>query len=233
MYEYFWRKCLMITNKTNIQYYCKKCKEPIGWKSALYGTGLCMSCARIKQLKNPKNHPMYKHGETLKKHYCKDCNRLLINYKSKRCKSCASKHSHKIGMYKLNWNTIKGLPICLDCDKVLKNYNSKRCPSHAKGGTGIPYENAEYPKEFNTKLRNKIRDRDKHKCQCCYKTEKQEIRNLKRRLHIHHIDYNKYNCIDKNLITVCFKCNIRANYNKDYWYAFYNYILEEQFKDNI
>jgi len=31
---------------------------------------------------------------------------------------------------------------------------------------------------------------------------------------VHHIDYNKENCEDKNLITLCRSCNFKVNYNR-------------------
>jgi len=42
--------------------------------------------------------------------------------------------------------------------------------------------------------------------------------------HIHHIDYNKFNCESSNLITLCLKCHLSTNGNRDYWYAYFRYI---------
>ena len=51
-------------------------------------------------------------------------------------------------------------------------------------------------------------------------------------LHIHHIDYNKENCQESNLITTCNQCNIKANYNRTYWKNFYSTkILKEKEKE--
>ena len=47
------------------------------------------------------------------------------------------------------------------------------------------------------------------------------------KLHIHHIDYCKNNCKRGNLITLCKKCNTKANYNRDYWYAYFKKIIGE------
>jgi len=41
------------------------------------------------------------------------------------------------------------------------------------------------------------------------------------------IDYDKTNCNEKNLISLCGLCNRKANYNRDYWFAYYSYIIEE------
>jgi len=68
----------------------------------------------------------------------------------------------------------------------------------------VPFEvNKEYPTEFTTKLRNQIKQRDNFTCQECNKIESQ----LKYKLHVHHIDYNKKNNKPENLITLCKSCH--------------------------
>ena len=65
-----------------------------------------------------------------------------------------------------------------------------------------------------------IMERDGHKCKnplCNGNSE---------RLCRHHIDYNKKNCHPKNLITICFSCNARANFDRDFWEQFYKKINE-------
>lgn len=78
--------------------------------------------------------------------------------------------------------------------------------------------NAPYPIEFNDNLKEQIRKRDKYKCQLCGKKGN----------HVHHIDYDKNNCIKSNLINTCMKCNCRVNGNRDYWYAYFTYKMEER-----
>jgi 5-methylcytosine-specific restriction endonuclease McrA len=41
------------------------------------------------------------------------------------------------------------------------------------------------------------------------------------RLTAHHIDYDKKNCDQQNLITLCSACNSKANFNRPYWQDFY------------
>lgn len=78
-----------------------------------------------------------------------------------------------------------------------------------------------YPFEFNRKLKNQIKSRDNHKCQNpgCWKTTEC--------IHIHHIDYNKNNCCNNNLITICLSCNARANKNHEEWKQLYQKIIME------
>jgi len=127
---------------------------------------------------------------------------------------------------------------CKDCKKLIKNIYAKRCQSCSKkelykditknplyidGRSYIPY-----PKEFSKALRKKILKRDKYKCKKCGMINKKHLKKYKRNLHIHHIDYDKTNCKENNLITLCFDCNIRVNFNRDYWFAYFTYIMENK-----
>jgi len=76
---------------------------------------------------------------------------------------------------------------------------------------------SKYPKEFNIILKHKIRRRDNFKCVECGWTEKQ----LNRHLDIHHIDYNKKNNNEDNLISLCHSCHIQTNWDRDDWTNYY------------
>ncbi|KKM18630.1 hypothetical protein LCGC14_1663750 [marine sediment metagenome] len=78
-----------------------------------------------------------------------------------------------------------------------------------------------YPLEFNDKLKEQIRKRDNYECQCCNITEEEHLIVYGQVLSIHHIDYDKLNCKEENLIALCNQCNLRANYNRDYWKKYY------------
>jgi len=85
-----------------------------------------------------------------------------------------------------------------------------------------------YPSDFNNILKRCIRKRDNYTCQKCYKTQKQELITINKKLSIHHIDYNKFNCSEFNLITLCNKCNHTVNSNRDYWFAYFIYAMENK-----
>ena len=97
-----------------------------------------------------------------------------------------------------------------------KNLSGKNNPRYVDGRSHFPY-----PMEFNEGLKEEIRNRDDYTCQGC------GTKKTYRKLDIHHIDYNKDNLDKKNLITTCTKCNSIANTNRDYWYAYYRYKLDE------
>jgi hypothetical protein len=82
-----------------------------------------------------------------------------------------------------------------------------------------------YTKDFKL-LREEILERDNFKCQGCGLTQDEHIIKYKRNIEVHHIDHNRHNCKPENLITLCKQCNINANYNIDYYYAYYTYIIQ-------
>ena len=73
-----------------------------------------------------------------------------------------------------------------------------------------------YPIQWNNWLKWKIRERDWYVCNIC--SEKQTIRKHQ----VHHIDYNKENCNPENLITLCWRCHWKTNYNREGWIIYFN-----------
>ena len=72
---------------------------------------------------------------------------------------------------------------------------------------------APYPLGWTKAFKEQIRYRDSYKCQLCGVPEIE----CNRRLHVHHIDYNKMNINLENLISLCQGCHMLTNYNRDYW----------------
>ena len=128
------------------------------------------------------------------------------------------------------WNTGKNLPQWVK-DKKSKSMkiayiNGKM--NHMKEvwketstrwtGKGNPNWNngssfEEYGEEWTNKLKEDIRKRDNYVCQECSISQKK----LKRKLCVHHIDYNKQNCNPNNLISLCLKCHLKTNFNRNKW----------------
>jgi len=100
---------------------------------------------------------------------------------------------------------------------IPKSEKYRKKMSLVQGGTGIPREFSDYPDKF-FRIRLKILKRDNHTCQLCKRTSNE----------VHHIDYNKENSKESNLISLCHKCNMKANFNRDYWYAYFSYLMEEK-----
>jgi 5-methylcytosine-specific restriction endonuclease McrA len=102
-----------------------------------------------------------------------------------------------------------------------KNSEAHKMERNPAWRNGISFE--PYSIEWTRELKRFIRDRDNHKCQYCQKNENE----LEEKLHIHHIDYDKQNCKEENLISLCCSCHIATNNNRDYWFAYYTYLMEK------
>jgi len=180
-----------------------------------------------------------------KKFYCQDCGKQVSDYRTKHCSEChdkkynnpmlGKKHSEetkqkmsekmKGRILTKEWkNKISKTRIKLGLSRGINNpmfgkhhtKKSKRKNSLSQGGTGIPHERCNYPSKFY-ELRKSIRQRDNYTCQLCNKSGKD----------VHHMDYNIYHNESSNLITLCEKCNIHVNFNRDYWFAYFMYIMEK------
>ena len=192
-----------------------------------------------KEIQKGNKNPAFIDGRTLKKYYCKICKKELSGYRRKICISCYLKSIKGIN----HPATIDGRTLikhyCIDCKTAEISYTTfrygkKRCSSCAmkelfKDPTKTPEyingeDNEQYPLEFSDELKEKIRKRDNYKCQNCGMSEEEHLIVIGKTLPVHHIDYNKENCNENNLITLCNQCNLRANANRDYWYAYYECI---------
>ena len=78
-----------------------------------------------------------------------------------------------------------------------------------------------YPPEFNKELKIKIRERDNYTCCLCGRTEREELEELNRVLAVNHIDFNKQNCKEENLNTLCLRCNTKICRDRGYWTSYF------------
>ena len=81
---------------------------------------------------------------------------------------------------------------------------------------------------FTEVLRHEVRGRDKHKCRVCAGElpELPMIKNcngdmIRPQLDVHHIDYNKNNNAEGNLVSLCHECHSKTNYNRGYWIKYF------------
>ena len=213
-------------HKNNIVYCCMDCGDKISYEVAVYRGARCRSCARKFQYKNDiTTNPGYVDGRSKNKNFCCDCDKK-ISYNAIRCRSCRNK-GDKHPRFKGGKDRF---PNCVICQTKLSGLDHKICKNCFKGANTPNWTNGNsllpYPIEFTYYLKRKIRERDNFKCQNCELSEKEHHELYNQNLHVHHIDYNKFNCYENNLITVCKKCNNNANANRDYWFAYYTYIME-------
>ena len=82
-----------------------------------------------------------------------------------------------------------------------------------------------YNKSFNNKFKQAIRKRDNQICMLCgIHREK-----LKRALDVHHINYNKKLTTPQNCISLCIKCNIIVNKDREIWTKHFQSLLNERY----
>lgn len=215
-------------------------KDNIPWNKGK--TGLQVNpnkgkkCPEISLRQMGKNNPMYGRinktnpnwkGGISKIGYCLDCGKKLRHYLSKYCFLCSFKHrKNNIIKGEKHYRWKGGLPKCLKCGKKIA-YKANYCSSCAKLGErngnwhgGLSFEN--YPIEFNNILKWKIKKRDHYKCFMC---GWMPIKESRKRLVIHHIDYNKNNLEMDNLITLCSKCHQETNYNRNKWIEYFKGVI--------
>ncbi len=114
--------------------------------------------------------------------------------------------------------------------KTLSNSAKEKLSKHRKGKNygmvgsnhprwlgGISFE--PYCPKFNKQLKEQVRERDNRTCQLCGEKENG------RKLDVHHIHYDKPNC-EPDLIALCQKCNVKANFNRDYYESLFVDILK-------
>jgi len=102
--------------------------------------------------------------------------------------------------------------------KIIKTLiNGEQCigKNNPSWKGGISFE--PYSSEFNKELKELIRFRDGYKCQKCGCPE---IEN-NQKLVVHHIDYDKKNCLPLNLISLCIGCNVKVNFNRKKWTKYF------------
>lgn len=126
------------------------------------------------------------------------------------------------------WKKLKKYKFCTrNCmyKWLSKKHTGKGHPQYLHGKS---YER--YSGLFKTNLKNIIKKRDEAICQICKISELQHKQIYHQTLHVHHIDYNKQNCSENNLISLCLLCHIKTNFNRDYWYAYFTDKIKDLFK---
>jgi len=156
---------------------------------------------------------------------CIDCGTVLDSYLYKRCKPCENKC--RVGKESSAWKGGKVKSICQFCGSDVwhfpsrspkfcnracftnwkaENWVGENSPGWQGGISEFPYGDG-----FTGRLRRKIRERDGEKCVLCGSGRGE------RELYVHHIDYDKDNHDQYNLITLCPKCHGATNVDRPYW----------------
>jgi hypothetical protein len=154
------------------------------------------------------------------KKFASSINYILLSteYKNARDKlkfKCPNNH-----IFEVSWNNFSGssgsrCPLCW--------FINNRGSSHCNWKGGISFD--DYCEIFQDKeFKDYIKYRDGYKClnPLCNKKTKT--------LSVHHVDYNKKNCSQENLITLCVSCNSSANIDRKWHTSWYQAILFNRYK---
>ncbi len=196
----------------------------------------CCICNRKKQV--GKNHPNWVKKIIIQ---CQECKKIMKvtphrtqgKYSVFCSKQCWYKYRNKNHIFEgknnPKWKE-KIKIICGYCKKefdrhtcdINKKFCSKKCYNKARikyyigeksanWQGGISFE--PYPLGWTKTFKEQIRKRDEYKCQVCGCPEIE----CYEKLSIHHIDYNKKNIGERNLISLCRRCHTKTNGNREYW----------------
>ena len=91
--------------------------------------------------------------------------------------------------------------------KEKQTQNTPKKEKHPNWLGGI--SNGEYGLDFNNELKYKIKEAHNLTCQLC--------KIVTEELDIHHIDYNKTNNAENNLIPLCKTCHGKTNFGRENW----------------
>jgi DNA-directed RNA polymerase subunit RPC12/RpoP len=206
-------------NKIKKIYYCIDCGTKIHYNTALYGNGRCNFCSQ--KGKYVSQETKTKISQSLKGKKLSKITRKKISL-SLKGRTFSKAHCVNLSLAQLGNTKMLGKRRSNETRKQLSLLKKGNKNPNWMGGF------SPYASEFTKSLKLEIRTRDNFTCQCCGLKEENHFRgNKKIKLIVHHIDYNKQNCKENNLITTCHKCNLKANTNKDYHFAYYTYLIQE------
>lgn len=104
------------------------------------------------------------------------------------------------------------------------NFRSKR--GDFKGANNPNWQDGSsitsYSYEFTKTKKRKIFERDNFICQKCLSYPNNSLT-------AHHIDYDKKNADEHNLITLCRSCNSKVNINRDFWKEYFSDLIEKKY----
>lgn len=103
-------------------------------------------------------------------------------------------------------------------NKILSRISGKNNWNYVDGLRKYPY-----PSSYSYRLRNDVKKRDNFICKSCGSILEDDINTQ-----CHHIHYDCSDNRPEFIVTVCRKCNLIANTDRDYWFAFFCYKLGQE-----
>lgn len=226
---------------------CINCEKRITAKAIR-----CWECY-IEWRKNPKNHPNYKNGRSLKKNNCIDCRKEIVT-EAKRCGSCGAKY--KLKDSKNHPRFIKGITKKLLIKEYIKKEKSITKVAKKLGYSrdairerliryNIPIRTIsealkkllKNPKnhsnwqggisfeEYGQDFDNALKEQVRFRDKYkCQECGCSQVENS-RQLDVHHINYNKKDLNFNNLISLCKSCHMKTNFNRTYYKKYFKELI--------
>ena len=236
--------------RNTVKIICKQCKKEFENYKSNHRKFCCKKCSDKYQKGKPGNRkrngiykkclncgkefylPKWRMKRNISPKYCsrkcadKKRNGMMITSEVRNCKICGKEFKVMQSMlkngrgkycsmkcYHLDQERVKFLKGHIPWNKGLKGYQAlEKHPNWLGGKSFEPYGI-----EFNNRLKEKIRKRDNYTCQECGYTQEQ----LRYKLCVHHIDYNKQNNNLDNLITLCRSCHTKTNFRRKDWIDYF------------
>lgn len=149
----------------------------------------------------------------IKEYECFECKKLFINWEIFKCVFCSRECAAR---FQMKTNNIANSPeVKKKISEVKKGIRTVWGEKHGNWLGGVSFE--PYGIEFNKELKKQIRIKFENKCfECNFSEEK-----LGYKLSIHHIDYDKKNNNEYNLIPLCKGCHTQTNYERSDWMDYF------------
>ena len=215
---YCCRECADLARRTSLEIECRWCGKPFIVTPTEYKNRrrLCSWACRVAEKEDARNRICEICGKGFRTRDAaqktRTCGRECGSELRKRCKYIACEVCGK-----QVW--------VMPCHFEIRRFCSRECQAvgHSQEISGENHPNwrggvskLPYPFEWTEELRATIRERDGNACMECGTSQD---------LHVHHIDYDKTNCLPDNLITLCNSCNARANFGRRHWQNRYTNIV--------
>jgi mannose-6-phosphate isomerase-like protein (cupin superfamily) len=189
--------------------------------SVPYGERHRMYCDRLCQLKSIEKEKLL-----IKTSICLECKEEFNHYSERKYCSitCSASASSRLRIGENNPAFLsdqeKEKGNCPRCNKIFsytrtnlhkdqkRIYCSLNCSKNGDNRENIIKSNKPtYPREFR-KIKPIIKNRDGHKCIMCDSNDNLEV---------HHINYDKQDCGDSNLVTLCKRCHTLTHHERSFW----------------
>ena len=141
---------------------------------------------------------------------------------------------HIANNVKANTGKIRSVESLINMKEVQNRPEVKAAKSIANKGPNNPnwmggISKLPYAFEFNDELKEEVRRRDNYTCQKCNTPQIE----CKRKLSVHHIDYDKKNSDPVNLVALCCGCNTKVNANREHWTIYFQTMAIKRDIENL